>query len=119
NTQRRSSGSLRTRNCTSTGRMGRIGGMGWIGSAGWVRIGSPPSGPSCLPLPSRPSCPSRLSFPFRLSCPCCLSCHLSIGLLCYLVLLELLVEIAARRADDFRGLRDVPAVLAQLAHQKR
>src|SRR5437763_16507706 len=35
-----------------------------------------------------------------------------------LILLEFLVQIAARRADHFGGLRDVPAVLAQLANQK-
>ena len=44
---------------------------------------------------------------------------LSVGLLRDLILLELLVEVAARRADHFGGLRDVPAVLAQLADQIR
>ena len=36
-----------------------------------------------------------------------------------LVLLELLVEVAARRVDHLGRLRDVPAVLAQLGHQVR
>src|SRR3954452_21173332 len=44
--------------------------------------------------------------------------HLAIRLLADLILFELLVEIAARRADHFGGLRDVPAVLAQLADQE-
>ena len=35
------------------------------------------------------------------------------------VLLQLLVQIAARGPDDFRGLRDVPAVLAKLFDEKR
>ena len=35
------------------------------------------------------------------------------------VLLQLLIEVAARRADHFGRLRDVPAVLAQLADQER
>src|SRR5256885_109074 len=43
---------------------------------------------------------------------------LSVGLLADLILFELLVEIAARRADHFGRLRDVPAVLAQLADQE-
>src|SRR5262249_3639293 len=34
------------------------------------------------------------------------------------VLFELLVQIAARRADDFGRLRDVPAVLAQLVDEE-
>ena len=34
------------------------------------------------------------------------------------VLLELLVEVAARRADDLGGLRDVPGVLAQLLDEE-
>src|SRR4051812_19314837 len=42
----------------------------------------------------------------------------SVGLLADLILLELLVQIAARRADHFRRLRDVPAVLAQLADEE-
>src|SRR5579871_185143 len=45
--------------------------------------------------------------------------RLSVVLLRDLVLFELLVQIAARRVDDLGGLRDVPAVLAQLRHQKR
>ena len=44
---------------------------------------------------------------------------LPVRLLRDLVLLELLVEVAARRVDDFGGLRDVPAVLAQLGDQVR
>src|SRR5207244_2083081 len=44
---------------------------------------------------------------------------LPVRLLRDLVLLQLLVEIAARRADDLGGLRDVPAVLAQLADEER
>ena len=44
---------------------------------------------------------------------------LSVGFLRDLVLLELLVQIAARRVDHLGGLRDVPAVLAQLADQER
>jgi hypothetical protein len=43
---------------------------------------------------------------------------LSIRLLRDLILLELLVQIAARRADHLGRLRDVPPVLAQLAHQE-
>src|SRR4029077_5701701 len=43
---------------------------------------------------------------------------LSIRLLRDLVLFELLVQIAARRADHFGRLRDVPPVLAQLADQE-
>src|SRR5207247_11094866 len=35
-----------------------------------------------------------------------------------LVLLQLLVQVAAGRADHFGGLRDVPAVFAELADQK-
>src|SRR4029079_14660665 len=44
---------------------------------------------------------------------------LSVGFLGDAVLFELLVQIAARRADHLRRLRDVPAVLAQLAEEKR
>src|SRR6266851_2513906 len=43
---------------------------------------------------------------------------LSVGFLADLVLLELLVEIAARCADHFGGLRDVPRILTKLADQK-
>ena len=43
----------------------------------------------------------------------------SVCLLLDPVLLQLLVEIAARRADDLSGLRDVPVVLAQLADEER
>src|SRR6185503_11992439 len=43
---------------------------------------------------------------------------LPVGVLADLVLFELFVEVAARRADHFGGLRDVPAVLAQLADQE-
>src|ERR1700752_4861012 len=35
------------------------------------------------------------------------------------VLFQLLVEIAARRVERLRGLRDVPVVFAQLLHQER
>jgi hypothetical protein len=42
----------------------------------------------------------------------------AVGFLRNLVLLEFLVEIAARRVDHFGGLRDVPAVLAQLADEE-
>ena len=41
-------------------------------------------------------------------------CRLPVRLLRDLILLELLVQVAARRVDDFGGLRDVPPVLAQL-----
>ena len=44
---------------------------------------------------------------------------LSVRLLTDRVLLELLVQVAARRADDFGGLRDVPRVLAEFLHQPR
>ena|SRR6185369_14657438 len=44
---------------------------------------------------------------------------LAIDLLRNPVLLQLLVKVAARRADDFGGLRDVPVVLAQLANEER
>src|SRR6185503_13503197 len=44
---------------------------------------------------------------------------LPVGFLRDLVLLQLFIEIAARRADHFGGLRDVPAVFAQLADEKR
>ena len=44
---------------------------------------------------------------------------LPVRLLRDLVLLELLVEIAARRIDHLGGLGDVPAVLAELADQER
>ena len=44
---------------------------------------------------------------------------LTVGFLGDLVLLEFLIEIAAGRIDDFSGLRDVPAILAQLADEKR
>src|SRR5947209_5832301 len=56
NTQRRSSGSLRTRNCTSTGgmgRMGRTGRMGRIGGMGQDRLSDIPP-----VLPIRLSCPT-------------------------------------------------------------
>src|SRR5262249_12392805 len=43
----------------------------------------------------------------------------AVCLLRNLVLLELLVEIAARRVDDLGGLRDIPAVLAQLGNEIR
>src|SRR5712691_11891103 len=43
---------------------------------------------------------------------------LPVRLLADLVLLQLLVQIAARRTDDLGGLRDVPAVLPQLADQE-
>src|SRR5688572_14466706 len=43
--------------------------------------------------------------------------RLSVGLLRYPVLLQLLVEIAAWGVDDLRGLRDVPAVLTQLLYE--
>jgi hypothetical protein len=43
---------------------------------------------------------------------------LAIGLLGDLILLEFLVQIAARRVDGLRGLRDVPAILAQLADEE-
>src|SRR5262249_43862085 len=49
----------------------------------------------------------------------CCGGYLSIGLLADSVLLEFLVEIAARRPDDFRRLRDVPVVLTELADEKR
>ena len=42
---------------------------------------------------------------------------LAVRFLPYRVLLQLLVEIAAGRADDFGSLRDVPAVLPQLLYQ--
>src|SRR5207245_4877193 len=42
----------------------------------------------------------------------------SVAFLRNLVLLQLLVQIAARRADHFGRLRDVPAVLAQLADEE-
>src|SRR6185436_18590599 len=41
---------------------------------------------------------------------------LSVRFLRDAVLFQFLVEVAARRADHFRGLRDVPAVLPELAH---
>ena len=44
---------------------------------------------------------------------------LTVGFLGDLILLEFLIEIAAGRIDDFSGLRDVPAILAQLADEKR
>src|SRR5690348_5045752 len=44
---------------------------------------------------------------------------LAVSLLRDLVLLEFLVQIAARRVDDLRGFRDVPAVLAQLRDEER
>ena len=44
---------------------------------------------------------------------------LAVGFLGDLILLEFLIEIAAGRIDDFGGLRDVPAILAQLADEKR
>ena len=43
---------------------------------------------------------------------------LSVGLLADLILLEFLVQIAARRADHLGGLRDVPPVLAELADEE-
>src|SRR5437879_8232735 len=43
---------------------------------------------------------------------------LPVRLLTDLVLLQLLVQVAAGRADHFRSLRDVPAVFAELADQK-
>src|SRR5262249_60270524 len=42
---------------------------------------------------------------------------LPVRLLRDLILLQLLVQVAARRADDFGRLRDVPAVLAQRADE--
>ena len=47
------------------------------------------------------------------------SSALPVRLLPYRVLLELLVEVASRRADHLGRLRDVPAVLAQLLHEIR
>src|SRR5437867_3711354 len=44
---------------------------------------------------------------------------LSVGFLRDLILLELLVEIAARGIDRLGGLRNIPAVLAQLGDQVR
>src|SRR5215510_14205259 len=44
---------------------------------------------------------------------------LSVDFLLDAVLLELLVQIAARRVDDLGGFRDVPGVLAQLLHEIR
>src|SRR5258708_31578117 len=46
------------------------------------------------------------------------SCHSPIALLRDGVLLELLVQVATRRADHFGGLRDVPGVLTQLLDEK-
>src|SRR5439155_17782286 len=44
---------------------------------------------------------------------------LPVGVLRDLVLFQLFIEITARRPDHFGGLRDVPAVLAQLADEER
>ena len=70
----------------------------------------PVSGPVAVPASGRR---------FRVSGSSALLEHLSIRLLRDLVLLELLVKVASRRVDDFRGLRDVPAILAQLVDEKR
>src|SRR5436309_3115627 len=45
--------------------------------------------------------------------------HRSAALSLDVVLLDLLVQIRARRVDPFRGLRHVPAVLAQLGQDER
>src|SRR5262245_47773739 len=50
---------------------------------------------------------------------CDVSIVLPVGFLGDLILLELFVEIAARSVDDFGGLRDVPAVLAELGDEIR
>src|SRR5205085_6193553 len=80
----RSSSSLRRPYCT-----------GWD----WADPASQP-----LTLSPEPSALSPHPYP----------CHLPVGFLGDLVLLEFLVQIAARRVDDFGGLRDVPPVLAEL-----
>src|SRR5512139_4108977 len=69
-----------------------------------------PSGPTAAELSK--SCPERDAHE-RVR----LTRFSGVGLLPDVVLLELLVQVAARRADDLGGLRDVPAVLAQLLHQ--
>jgi hypothetical protein len=46
-------------------------------------------------------------------------CGLTVHFLLDAVLFELLVEVATRRVDYVRGLRDVPAILAKLLHQER
>src|SRR4029434_2689807 len=43
---------------------------------------------------------------------------LAVTFLADLILLKLLVQVAARRADHFGRARDVPAVLAELLHQE-
>ena len=60
-----------------------------------------PSASPALP----PSCPALPALPVRF--------------LRDLILLELLVQVAARRVDHFGGLRNVPAVLAKLRDQVR
>src|SRR5713226_7169467 len=57
-----------------------------------------------------PSATAMEREPFRRALP--------VRVLADLVLLQLLVQIAARRADHFGRLRDVPAVLAQLADEE-
>src|SRR5207344_1026124 len=47
------------------------------------------------------------------------NCRLSVRFLRDLVLFQLLVQVAAGRVDDFGGLRDVPAALAQLGDEER
>src|SRR5688572_10266126 len=47
----------------------------------------------------------------------CTPAGLAVGVLRDLILLQLLVQIAPRGVDDFRGLRDVPPILAQLGHE--
>src|SRR5207237_6227811 len=64
-----------------------------------------------LLYPARPS--GRADLPGPPDVP-----GLSVGLLADLILLEFLVQIAARRADHLGGLRDVPPVLAELADQE-
>ena len=44
---------------------------------------------------------------------------LSVGFLRNPVLLELLVEVAAGRIDDLRGLRNIPGLFAEFRHQPR
>src|SRR5207247_10325844 len=71
----------------------------------------PEGGPDCLSTPTYLRHPAAPDYPAR-------PALLSVRLLRDLVLFELLVEIAPRRADDLRRLRDIPPVLTQLAHEK-
>ena len=85
-----------------------------------LEFGLSSPGSTAPPLSRRWPLPAAIVWPgCGLSADCESSMLLSVRLLRNPILLELLVQVAARGVDDLGGLRDIPPGLAQLLNEKR